>query len=341
MLYKWFAAVIIIISTSACAIYSKSANDPVLKESASPVDLDGVKAKFYKDISYGSSPGNTLDIFLPESGSLSSLVIYIHGGGFTNGDKTMAYDKGQGGDHIKTYLKKNIAYASLNYRLLKPGNTEGVLLSLNDSKRALQYIRYYAKTFNIDKNKIVLSGGSAGAGTCLWIAFNDDMADKKNADPVLRESTRVNGAILTNPQATYDLPSWSDKVFKEYQAKGFTQQSLTSIVKNESIAAFFGLDVSKPIDFNSPEVKNYGKKVDMLALMSADDPEIYVETGGIPYEIPKSTVAVNHHPLHAKALMEEARKKNYKAKFSIGQLNINTTSGESKQDFVIRLIGNN
>lgn len=48
------------------------------------------------------------------------------------------------------------------------------------------------------------TGGSAGAGTSLWIGFHDEMADPKNEDPVLRESTRLSCMAVFGAQSTYD-----------------------------------------------------------------------------------------------------------------------------------------
>ncbi len=86
----------------------------------------------------------------------------------------------------------------------------GILSSMNDSKRCLQYIRYNAKKYNIDKNRIACSGGSAGAGTALWLAFSDDMAEAENDDPVLRESTQLTCAGAFAAQSTYDVYQWND-----------------------------------------------------------------------------------------------------------------------------------
>jgi acetyl esterase/lipase len=78
-----------------------------------------------------------------------------------------------------------VAYASIDYRLLQELDTEGVIKPLSDSTRCVQFIRYHAEQLNVDPERIILMGGSAGAGTSLWIGFNDDMADPDSDDPVL------------------------------------------------------------------------------------------------------------------------------------------------------------
>ena len=43
----------------------------------------------YKDISYGEGEANKFDLYVPANGSKESygLVVYLHAGGFTSGDK--------------------------------------------------------------------------------------------------------------------------------------------------------------------------------------------------------------------------------------------------------------
>ncbi len=350
-IYKYVLSIFLIpvflVLLSSCkpsqAILNSTASDSLSASlstylTSSPVNLNEIKASFYKGIKSGEASDNLFDIFIPSSGKPSSLVLYIHGGGFIGGDKTIAYQGEGNAKMIRNCLSKNIAFASINYRLLKPKNNEGVLMCLNDSKRALQYIRYHSKSLNIDKSKVILMGGSAGAGTSLWLAFNDDMAEKNSPDFISRESTRVKGVVAFNPQATYDLSLWIPVVFNSFLSKGFNETALEKIAKKDKIADFYGLDLGETI-FTSAAFKSYAKKVDMLALMSADDPEIYIEMGSIKNQVPVSAVEINHHPLQGKALMEQAEKKNLKAKFSIPELDINTTGGEKKDEFVFRLIG--
>ena len=56
-------------------------------------------------------------------------------------------------------------------------NNIGILSSLNDSKRFLQFVTFNHKKFNVHKNKIGDYGSSAGAGTSLWLAFSDEMSE--------------------------------------------------------------------------------------------------------------------------------------------------------------------
>ncbi len=53
-------------------------------------NIQGVFATFSNE-KYGSHEKNTFDIWLADSKKPTPLVIYIHGGGFTEGDKSKYY----------------------------------------------------------------------------------------------------------------------------------------------------------------------------------------------------------------------------------------------------------
>jgi len=330
----------LVICITLCACKTTHTTSTQLQENSlnltaapSPIKLNDSQNKFYKDIAYGEFKENVFDIFLPGSTQPASLVINIHGGGFINGDK------GQGSQNtalINSLLSKNIAYASINYRLLTTQDGDGVLKCLTDSKRALQFIRYHSKTLNIDKSNIVLTGGSAGAGTSLWLGLNDDMADKKNADPVLRESTRVKAIVALNTQADYDVLEWHNNVFKEYQSQGLDQKYILRLGTEKRVLGFYGFKEINEI--NSKAAKAYREKLNILKLMSSDDPEIYVENLNIPYSMPTKLGELEHHPLHAKALMDRANQTNVKGSFYIPKMNIDTRKGEDKEEFIVRVL---
>ena len=156
------------------------------------VNIDSIiKADSYtvfKNISYGPDKKNNLDLWIADSESKTPFVIYIHGGGFGAGSKNAAYTKNNF-KRVKRLLDNNISFATIDYRF--KNNDDFLLSSLNDAKRALQYLKFNNEKFNLIKNKVALMGASAGATSSLWIGLQDDLSDKKSKDPVLRESTKV------------------------------------------------------------------------------------------------------------------------------------------------------
>lgn len=85
------------------------------------------------------------------------LVIHIHGGGWNHGKK-----ESQGG--FAFWFKAGYAVANVEYRLTPEATAPA---AIEDVRCALQYVALHAKEFNIDPNKIVVEGGSAGGHLAL------------------------------------------------------------------------------------------------------------------------------------------------------------------------------
>jgi len=153
-------------------------------------------APTFANVSYGPDPSNKIDFWKANSATPTPLVVFIHGGGFRGGDKS-AHNPSL----LKACLDSCISYASINYRL---SGVAPYPAQMQDAARAIQFMRAKAAEWNIDSKRLACTGGSAGAGISLWLAFHDDLADPKSADPVARESTRLACAMPTNMQCTYD-----------------------------------------------------------------------------------------------------------------------------------------
>ncbi len=113
----------------------------------SAVNLKGERATFENE-KYGSHQRNNFDIWLAKTDVPAPLVIYIHGGGFTGGDKSRYY----GSEDLIRFLDAGVSVATVNYRFMTEAPF-GIKASMNDVKRAVQYIRYNHKIYNIDKKK--------------------------------------------------------------------------------------------------------------------------------------------------------------------------------------------
>lgn len=341
---KFLVGVILLCFFASC---SKNENEPPIQTgetilyTTSPIDLQGIDAKFAEHIAYDDKDRTQFDIFLPNSQTPTALVVYIHGGGFVSGDKDFPYNIQKGGawdfpTDIRTFLSNNIAFASIRYRLFDSQNeTTGVLKPMNDVKRALQYLRYRADDFNLDKDKVVITGNSAGGGTSLWIGFSDDMKDETNADPVLRESTKVKGISIRNTQATYNLDKWETDVFIDFGLDLLTAAASNSNFE-KTIKQFYGLnDIN---EYNSTSTTMYKNDVDMLALMDANDPELWVENILFENGDPGGDKnIINHHPFHARELRERADAVGLPIVAYYGDpILFQASSGETWTEFTIR-----
>ena len=67
----------------------------------------------YKDVSYGNHKTQVVDVYLPKSDKLTPAMIYIHGGGWTGGDKRKVLRPKNG---LKNFLAAGISVVAINYR---------------------------------------------------------------------------------------------------------------------------------------------------------------------------------------------------------------------------------
>ena len=152
-------------------------------------------APTHAEVSYGPHEMNVLDFYQAAGDGPRPLLVYIHGGGWIGGDKKQAEA------NFKPFLDKGISYAAINYRLT---GVAPLPAPVHDAARGIQFIRSKAKEWNINPDRIALTGGSAGACTSMWILLHDDLADPDSDDPVARQSTRVTAAAVAGGQTSID-----------------------------------------------------------------------------------------------------------------------------------------
>lgn len=203
------------------------------------------------NVKYGPHERNVLDLWKAKSERPTPLMVFIHGGGFSAGSKEALPPA-----LLDGCLKAGISVASVNYRL-----SPGVSFPAHymDCARAIQFLRYRSKDWNLDPKRIAASGGSAGAGTSLWIGFHDDMADPKNPDPVLRESTRLSCMAVFGAQSTYD-PRVIQKI-----VGGRAHE-------HPALAGFYGL---KHDELDTPRAYKLYDEASPITHLSAGDPPVY------------------------------------------------------------------
>ena len=238
-------------------------------------------APTHADVSYGPHERHKLDLWLAQAERPTPLVVYIHGGGFVNGSKA-----GASADMIKGCLDRGVSFMAINYRFRTSAPIQDIL---RDCARSIQFVRAKAKDYNLDPARIASYGGSAGAGTSLWLAFHPDLADPSATDPVLRQSSRIVAAGAINTQATYNVQLWPDFLGKpnsEWSRPGET-------------AAFYGAKSDAELD----AMKTVLADVDMLGLISRDDPPVFMFSSQPDGELANRGHYL-HHPNHARTVQK-------------------------------------
>ncbi len=148
------------------------------------------------DVPYGDHERHVLDFWQAKSERPTPLFIWIHGGGFRAGDK-----KSFPAELRQFCLQDGISCASIHYRLSSHAPYPA---QMQDSARAVQFLRSKATEWNLDPNCFAAGGGSAGSGISQWLGYHDDLAQPDSQDPVARQSTRLCCVFPINMQSTYD-----------------------------------------------------------------------------------------------------------------------------------------
>lgn len=241
-----------------------------------------------ENVKYGPHERNVLDLWLAKSDRPAPLVLFIHGGGFRAGDKGALAP-----DRLKAFLDSGFSVAAINYRLTDTAPAPAAYL---DSARALQFLRANAKKWNLDSKLVASTGGSAGAGTSMWLAFHDDLADPRSADPVARESTRLTCIAVDNGQSSYD-PRFAEKI-------GIPRPNFE---RHPFFLAFYGITTE---EINTPKAYKLYEAAAPITYLTKDDPPAMLNYNLPNNEVTEKTTVneIVHHPKFGIALKEQMDK---------------------------------
>lgn len=127
----------------------------------------------FDSVAYGTHPRQVMDVWLPPKGGVSApVIVFIHGGGFTKGDRK---DERLGA-RIPKCMAAGVAMVAVEYRLLKDAGDikPPVRACMDDVVSAMKFIRSKAGEWNLDVSRIGLTGSSAGGCASLFAALTGD-----------------------------------------------------------------------------------------------------------------------------------------------------------------------
>ena len=179
------------------------------------------------DIQYGTAPGGEdlyLDFFFPKDDTTTCprpLVIFVHGGGFYEGNRKMF--AAQAICHDLPY--KGYVTASISYRLAEeePYTLEDlqedkldfenphldvihITNAMHDARAAVRYFKKNAEVYNIDPDRIAIGGASAGGMTAIHVGYMDKETELySGAIPPTLEGDSGNPEYSTDVKVVYSL----------------------------------------------------------------------------------------------------------------------------------------
>ena len=119
----------------------------------------GANIAVTRDLAYGKAERHRLDVFAPRDARALPVLVFVHGGGFTGGNKSTAGSPFY--DNVPLWAARNgLIGVNITYRLAPqapwPAGAEDVGV-------AVRFIRETIGQYGGDPEKIVLFGHSAGA----------------------------------------------------------------------------------------------------------------------------------------------------------------------------------
>ena len=237
----------------------------------------------FKEVSYGPHEDMTLNFWKIESQNPTPLLVHIHGGGWLGGKKHETANANE--------LKKGYSFASIDYRL---AGVELLPAAVHDAARAIQFLRTKAKEWNFDPNRIAVTGGSAGAASSLWLAYHDDLADPKSKDPVLRQSSRVCGAVAMGGQTTLDPFLLEKKIGP-------------ACIRHQMIWKTVGAKSLEDLMENWGKYKALSLECSPITHVSKDDPPVFLNYGQ-PAPVPVVKGDGIHHAGFGRLLKTKCKK---------------------------------
>mgnify|MGYP002559613457 FL=1 len=136
-----------------------------------------IRAADFENVSYGEHYKNKLDVWLPKNAKgKTPAIIYFHGGGWTTGAIADRFIEAS----LENILGKGVAVVCANYRFIQDAKDADIFppvaAPMEDCAKVVEFVKTNAAKWNIDPEKIAVSGGSAGACSALYVGLSPETA---------------------------------------------------------------------------------------------------------------------------------------------------------------------
>jgi acetyl esterase/lipase len=176
-----------------------------------------------------------LDVYSPKNappaGTKYPAIIFIHGGGFYEGDKNMWTW------HSNKVMESGYVAFSINYRLTR-NEKNTYPAAVDDCQRAVRWVRANAEKYHVDPDRIGAVGGSVGGTLVAMLGLCDTRV--KTVDDLSSYSSRVQ--CVVSYYGTMDLtPAQNPNPFVkekmgDYVGKKYDETSKESYVEASPIS---------------------------------------------------------------------------------------------------------
>ncbi len=209
--------------------------------------------KVQRDVAYAEpkSERRTLDVYAPTSGTDHPIVVWIHGGGWRQGDKQSVQHKPQ------AFVDRGFVFVSINYRFVPQVNLKEMT---GDVAKAIRWSHDHAAEFGGNSKLIFVMGHSAGAHLAALVCTDDRYLQAEGLSLSL-----IKGCVPVDT-AAYDVPlrfagsdaakaAKGNAIFGDDEAMHRELSPVTYVGKVKSIPAFLILHVAGRADSTAQSQK--------------------------------------------------------------------------------------
>jgi acetyl esterase/lipase len=152
-----------------------------------------------RDVIYGRKDGLalTMDVIAPREKAKGLGIIFVVSGGWRSSPEAIRPEM------YAPFFKRGYTVFAVVHGT-QPKFTVPEII--NDVNRAVRFIRYHAKDYRIDPDRLGITGGSAGGHLALMIGTAGTAGNAKAKDPVERVSSRAQAVACFFPPT--DFLNW-------------------------------------------------------------------------------------------------------------------------------------
>jgi arylformamidase len=198
--------------------------------------------KVHRDLAYGDPKNEhqTLDVYAPAEGKNHPIIFWIHGGGWTRGNKSAVQRKPQ------AFVDRGFVFVSTNYRFVPQVTVKEMT---GDIAKAIHWVHDHAKDYGGDPSTIFVMGHSAGAHLAALVCTDDRyLKAEKLPLSIIKGCVPVDVSVYDIPKRLKDSgsppPATFKKVFGETAESHRDLSPVTHVARGKDIPPFLILHVA-------------------------------------------------------------------------------------------------
>ncbi len=207
-----------------------------------PTHALAAESKVHRDLAYvePADASRRLDVYAPADGKDHPVLVWIHGGGWRQGDKSGVQHKPQ------AFVGKGFVFVSVNYRFVPQVTLKEMT---GDIAKAIKWVHDNAREYGGSPDSIFVAGHSAGAHLAALVCTDDRYLKAETLS-----LSNIKGCIPVDT-AAYDIPNkvknagllrtnMNASPFGDNEADQKQLSPVTHVAKDKGIPPFLILHVA-------------------------------------------------------------------------------------------------